>query len=82
LFGKNCSKLNIKISADAGSKQVDNSQDEATSMEDFLINANYLLNQLVTFGEVAVEMCYVRCFTTKISSFWLINLNLERLAHV
>jgi hypothetical protein len=51
--------------ADAGSKQVDKSQDEATSMEDFLINANYLLNQLATFGEVTVEMCYVICFTTK-----------------
>ncbi len=51
-------------------------------MEDFLINANYLLNQLATFGEVMVEMCYVICFTTKISSFCLINLNLEKLAHV
>jgi hypothetical protein len=82
LFRKNCSKLNIKISADASSKQVDNSQDEATSMEDFLINANYLFNQLATFGEVTVEMCYVTYFTTMISSFCSINLNLERLAHV
>jgi hypothetical protein len=32
-------ELNIKILADAGSKQVDKSQDEATSMGDFLINA-------------------------------------------
>lgn len=48
----------------------------------FSSTPNYLLNQLATFGEVMVEICYVRCFTTKISSFCSINLNLERLAPV